>query len=355
MRVVSRIVECSNFGNIFDPKSGNPINRFLRTTLSDAQVDGMSLAAKRYYEATATAKLERMGIGGAGSPMHLAAPGVVTGSKAGPFGDRATGIRLETARLSPKAFFKGDWMGAKPFAMNLQHAAAEAASHISDAGHDYIGRINLDNPNMHPDVLTYELRNLVGNAARRGGSATANVGRLALPYANVSAQGIGRVARAIGERPGASAMTAAMGLGSFALLSILTHMKSAAHLDFLQNQISLQQREANVALATSDDPQKPTMIPLPQEMRAAYAFALDVMSKAVNIIAARHDKVSFNNLWEGLQEFFGSHVTSSNWMAMQHGLVDTFDFINLPPMLGKVDWNHVVQNGISSIPVHTNQ
>jgi hypothetical protein len=309
----------------------------------------MSLAAKRYYEATATAKLERMGIGGAGSPMSLAAPGVVTGSKAGPFGDRATGIRLEGARLSPKAFFSGQWMGAKPILMNLQHAAAEAASHISDAGHDFIGRINLDNPNMNHEQLTYELRNLVGNAARTGASTTANVGRLALPYANVSMQGIGRVARAVGERPVATAMTAAMGLGSFALLSILTHMKSAAHLDFLQNLLSLQQREANVALATSDDPLKPTMIPLPQEMRAPYAFALDVVSKAVNIIAARHDKVSFQNLWDGLQEFFGSHVTSSNWMAMRHGVVDMMDFLNLPPPLGKMDWNYVAQNGISSI------
>jgi hypothetical protein len=339
-----------NVGNIFDPKADNAINRALRSMTSDAQVDGMAQAAKRYYEATATARLERMGIGGAGSPMHLAAPGVVSGAKAGPFGEPAARIRLEGARLSPKAFFKADWMGAKPFLMNVKHAASEAASHLSDAGHDFIGRLNLDNPNMHPETLTYELRNLVGNASRTGASTAANVGRLALPYANVSMQGLGRFARAVGERPVGAPLTAAMGLGSFALLSILTHMKSAEHLDFLQNQISLQQREANVILGTDDDPRKPNVIPLPQEMRAAYAMALDVVSKAVNIIAARHDKVSFQNLWDGIQDFFGSHITTSNAMAMRHGVVDMMDFLNPPPPLGKMDWNYVAQNGISSIP-----
>lgn len=339
-----------NIGNIFAARAENSINQFLRSTLGDAQVDKISAAALRYYKNTATAKLERMAYGGAGSPMSLAAPGVLPGTKAGPFGDPTMRMRSEGAGLSPKAYFDGQWMGSKPFLFNLQRAFAEAASHMSDAGHDFVGRLNLDNPKVHPETLAYELRNLVGNASRKGSSKAMQGATQLLPYSNVSVQGVGRFARAIGERPAAAPLTAAMGLGSMALLSILTHMKSAGHLDFLQNQITLQQREANVILATSDDPLKPNVIPLPQEMRIPYAFVLDAMSKAVNIVAARHDKVSFDALWHGLQDFFGSHVTTSNTMAMRHGMVDLLDAINLPPVLGRMDWNHVAANGLSSIP-----
>ena len=161
----------------------------------------------------------------------------------------------------------------------------------------------------------------------------------------MSTQGVARAVRAVGERPAGAPVTMAVGLGTMALLSIMSHMRSGAHMDTLQNNLSLQQREANVALALNDDPNKPTMIPLPQELRAGYAFALDVVSKAVNMVAARHDPVSFQNLWDGITHFLGSHVTTSNALAMRHAGVDVGDFINLPPMLGHMDWNNVISTG----------
>lgn len=337
------------FSRMMHADSPNIVNRTLRGLIGDAPVDAMSQAADHWHKSSTTDWIKGMGTSGQGSPMHLENPGVVTGARGGPFGG-AEGIRLMSARLSPRAFFSGQWMGAKPFVLNLQHATAEALSNINDASHDFIMRLNKNNPNVDPETLVYEVRNMVGNPVRTGSSRALQGISSVLPYTNVSVQGIGRILRAIGEHPVGTPLTLATGLGSMALLSLLTHMQSAAHMDFLQNRLSLQQREANIALALNGDPDKPTMIPIPQELRAAYAFMLDVMSKAINFIGARHDQTTFNGVWEGIKDFLGSHITTSNAKAMLHGGIDAGDFINTPPLLGRIDWNTVAQNGIGNLP-----
>jgi hypothetical protein len=332
------------FAEITAPGAKNHVNAWLRSLMGDATVDTMHQSARSRWENSGAAYTHGLGIGGQGSPMHMEPPGVVTGRRAGPFNTQTPqGLRLISAKLAPKAFFDGQWMGAKPFALNVERAVAEAMSHMSDAGHDYFAKLNRDNPNVDPHTLTYETRNLVGNPVRRGSGSAIGVARAVLPYSNVSIQGYGRRMRAMGEHPLATATTAAIGHGTLAALSILTHMRSAAHMDYLQNELSLQQREANVALALNDDPHKPTSIPLAQEDRLPYAFALDIMAKAINTIAARHDPDYFNMVWEGLKDFLSSHITTSNWRSMIHGGIDAGDFINLPPMLGRVDWNAVSQ------------
>jgi hypothetical protein len=136
----------------------------------------------------------------------------------------------------------------------------------------------------------------------------------------------------------------AVGLGSLAAFSILTMMRSGAHLDVLQNLLSTQQRAANLVLGLNDDPLKSTEIPLAQEIRAPFAFALDITAKMINIIAARHDPNVATAVSEGLAHFFGSNITSTTVDAMRHGFVDTADFANLPSFMGRIDWNRVIQN-----------
>jgi hypothetical protein len=334
------------FAELIHPNANNFINRNYRAMSGDAAVDAMHQAATNRWEQSFTNWKDMMGISGQSSPMRVEAPGLAMGTKAGQLGgrERRAGIRLETARIVPHAFVDGSWSGAaRAKWINLQNTMGNVFNSLGEVGHDMWGRLNWDNPNLDRDTLAYEMRNLVGNPSRAGSSAILGKVSSALPYTNVSMQGIGRVLQAQGERPWATPVTIATGLGTAALASIFTHMRSAAHMDFMQNQLSLQQREANIALATSDDPTAPTMIPLPQEFRPAYAFMLDLMSKVVNILGARHDPDVFQSVYDGISHFLGSNITSSNLAAIRHGAVDIADFVNLPQFMGRVDWNAVLQ------------
>ena len=63
-----------------------------------------------------------------------------------------------------------------------------------------------------------------------------------------------------------------------------------------------------------------------------------------------HDPTTFNGVWEGLKDFLGSHITTSDAMAMQHAGVDMVDVVNLPPYLGHIDWNDAINNGLANLP-----
>jgi len=338
-----------NFADIFHPEASNPANKMLRAIAGDPVVDAIHQHAENVWQNSDTKQIKDLNISGAGTVGTLDAPGVLTGKKGGPLGMSGAGVRLQSANLSPHAFFDGQWMGAKPYVINLRNAMAEAFTNISDAGHDYVARLNLDNPNIDPESLTYNVRNLYGNPGRKGSSYLAQKGAGYIPWLNVGMQELGSTAKAVTNNVPRTALTMATGMGTLALLQILTHMRSAAHMDFLQNQLSLQQREANVTLALDPDPTKPTMIPLPRSLRMANAFMLDVMSKAVNTIAARHDPDVFNGVWEGIKDFLSGHITTSTAMAIRHAGVDMGDMFNLPPILGHIDYNSIISNGLSNI------
>lgn len=341
-----------NFADLFHPNATNPVNKAMRAYAGDPIADAIHQAAQARWEQSGTKWIREQGIAGAGSAIKLDAPGVVTGKQAGPHGEpeAPVGIRSLSAGLSPKAYFSGDWMGAKPHFLNLRSALGEALSNVSDAGLDYSARLNRHNPNISPEALTYNIRNLYGNPSRKGSGATLGKITGVLPWANIGMQELSSTAGAFVKRPIGSTVTVATGLGTLALISILTHMRSAAHMDFLQNQISTQQREANVVLGLSDNPDAPTEIPLPRSMRVPYAFMLDMVSKAVNVIGARHDPLTFNGVWDGIKDFLGAHITTSDAMAMRHAGVDMGDFVNLPPWAGHIDYNALIQNGLTNLP-----
>ena len=339
------------FASLFERGANNPANNMLRATAGDAVVDSLHKMANDRWQASTEKWIREQGMKGAGSPIHMDAPGIVTGTQATRMGEQPAGIRSLGANLAPKAYFSSDWAkGNKPFFINLRNAVGEFLGHISDAGLDQVAALNRNNPNISPEALAYNVRGLYGNPSRKGGSVAVQKATSVLPWANVAMQEIGAVGAGVGRNPFGAALTGTVGLGGLALLTILTHMRSQAHMDFLQNQISTQQRESNVILATNSDPNKPTEIFLPRAVRVPYAFMLDVMSKVVNLVAARHDPVTFNGVWEGLKDFFSNHITTSDAMAMQHAGIDMGDFINLPPYMGHVDYNAALQNGLANLP-----
>lgn len=335
-RVANRLAD------VLHPQATNVFNTGLRSMIDPSIVDTMHQSIKSYYANSTVAFARERGIAGQSSPIHTEAPGFVTGSKASRVGDRGAGVRLETARVAPRAFINGRWAAPRAAGIRIHNVLGDIFNSISDLGHEQWLRTNRGNPNISPERLTYETRNLVGNPSRMGSSKIVQGMSSLLPYTNVSMQGIGRAMRAVGDSPVRTPLTIAMGLGTAAALSILTHMRSAAHMDYLQNQVSLQQRAANIQLGMNDDPSKPTAIPIPQELRPAYAYMLDLVSKAINVIGARHDPEIFKAVWDGLTHFLGGHITNSNMDSIIHGGVDMADFINVPPIVGRVDWNAVI-------------
>jgi hypothetical protein len=340
-----------DFANYFAPTAQNSANRWVRAMAGDAPVDALHQMAQQRWENSGTKAVEAMHVGGSGSPGVMNAPGVRVGTRAGPQGDvTPQAVRLQVANLAPKAFYKADWAGAKPFFMYMRNAVAEGFDHMASAGQEYAGRLNIDNPNVGDAARTYAIRNMFGNPGRMGSSPLAQKASGYVPWLNIAAQELASTGSALGKNPFGVAGTIATGIGTLAAIQLLTHMRSQQHMDFLQNQISTQQREANIYLALNSDPTKPTVIPLPRSLRLANAFMLDVVSKAINYIGARHDLNTFNGVWEGLKDFLGSHITTSDAMAMRHAGVDMMDVFNLPPYLGHLDYNRLIQNGISNAP-----
>ena len=322
-----------NIANMLRPDQiinhfGGPLSKLL----GNATVQSMHKALEDYYLNSVTNRIRGMGIGGSGAPIKSDLPALaIEGSKQ---------MRTVAAKMVPQLFFSGKWMGTKPFFLRLNRVIQEAMTNMGDAGHDAFARLNFNNPKVDKQTLAYETRQLTGDPGTHGASAWIKTISGALPYTNVGLQGIARFGRALGD--GVAPVTLASGLGTLALASILTHMRSPAHMDYLQNELSEQQRAGNLVLATNDDPHKPTLIPLPQEFRAAYALALDLMSKAVNFLAARHDSGVRDNVMEAIKDFLGSHITNSSEGAMVHGAVDAGGVINLPPYAGQFDWNAVL-------------
>jgi hypothetical protein len=319
---------------IIEQGQDNWINNYMRAHHGDAYVNTWQDTLQRVYEATKTAQKPGMGIGGMGIPVATDLPSLqIPGNKQ---------ASLLAAHLVPKLFFSEGAYGkghVVPIAMNLNRAVSEAMGHLSDAGHDYFANLNWDNPNLTRDQLTYETRNLTGNPGQHGSNELLRKVTSVLPYANIGLQGTARLGRSIGERPVGAPMTMATALGSLALIELLTHMRSHEHMDYYENELSTQQRAANFIFATGSDPRQPTMIPVAQELRAPKAFMTELVAKVMNIAALQHDPDAYKNIWNGIVDFLGSHVSMASRDSVIHGAVDAVDFANLPPYAGHMDWN----------------
>jgi hypothetical protein len=265
----------------------NPINRWLRASVGDATVDGMQQSMERYFQNTVTNRMRgELGLGGQGIPVKSDLPALQIKAE-----QDARLLQQDSsfAVLCREVEDTGTNFATKPYFVKLDKVIEGAMANLSDAGHDYYARLNWNNPRVSKEALAAETRGLTGDPGVRGSSTLMRGATSMIPYLNIAMQGTARLGKSIGDRPLGSAMTMATGLGTMALAEILTHMQSPEHLDYLQNNVGLQQREANVILATSSDPTKGTMVALPQEFRAPYALVLDLMSKAVNLVAMKHD------------------------------------------------------------------
>lgn len=327
--------------NMLEKGNNNPVNRTLRGYMGDAAVDTMVQSARNHYHNSASYQMEaKYGLGGMGLPVKTELNSLTMPA------DRYS--HSVAAHLVPKAFVnKGAWGSTKATLINLNRIIGEEMGHLSDATHQYAAKLNMDNPNISRHTLTYEIRNMTGDPGVRGSNRYLNAATDVLPYANIGMQGTARFGRAMFENPAMTSVAAATGLLSISLIELLTHMRSHEHMAYFDNTLSTQQHAGKVVLATDDDPNKPTLIPMAQEYQFAHALAKDFASKILNLTALRTDEPWYNAVWDSLNDFFGSHITNANVDSMIHGGVAAFDFLNLPQWAGHIDTSKVLHGDMS--------
>ena len=318
-----------------EPGATNPVNKLFRNTVGDASTEGMRQALDNYYHQTFTAELARRGTSNTGIPSRAELPSLnIDANKAATFA---------AARNVPEAFYGGQWGGTKPFLFKLNQAVGEALGHLSDAGNEGWARLNKDNPNMSQAQKTIEARRLMGDPGVSGANEKLRYASGLLPYLNISAQGTARSLRSYGERPVNAPLAKAVAFGTLALIQQLTAMRSPEHMDHYQNSLSNQQHEANFQFYTHPDPNRYTAVPVAQEDRPFKALMDQLVAHATNIVAQRHDPLTFASVENMIKDFLSGHISNATWDQMKHGLADITDVVNLPPIVGHIDHYKLMQ------------
>jgi len=316
----------------FDKSNPNKSTQFLNSILTPQQMDVIRNRLLTYYTGTTTAEMKAAGVSGMGVPFRTRLPAFArTG------GESPTTIRLVSGELSPKLFMSGGKLGTiKPHWIDLKKAVEESFASVSDAGHEYFYRLNKFKGGIDKDTLAYETRALVGDPGVAGSGAIASGIRSAVPYANVSAQGLSRFGRAINETPVGTLVGLASSLGTVGLLSLYTAMQNDATRDYLQNVISTQARAANVLIFGNANPALHTAFSLPQELRPVYAMVLDILSKALNVMAMRDDPEHHDGVLGFLKDWFSQHIENSTWQSALHGVGDAANVVDVPGAVNAV-------------------
>jgi hypothetical protein len=88
-----------------------------------------------------------------------------------------------------------------------------------------------------------------------------------------------------------------------------------------------------VVLGTGNTPEENAQYSLPQHLRPLYPLMLDVVSKAVNTMAAMHDPVSFDGVYQFMKDWFSEHIENSTGQSTLHGAADALNFIDMPSIV----------------------
>ena len=307
---------------------GNPVNKLLRSMLTPGQVDAMSTSLKNYYMNTVTAEQRVNRGGGVGSPFRSELPAYTTG--------QGRKVRMISNAQVPELFMANQMAGLRPHVVNIRKAIESTFNTLSDAGHDYFYRQNRVFSRLSPRSIGYETRELVGDPSTRGSSPRIQALTDVLPYANVSMQGVARRGRAFAETPIGTSAAYASAIGSVALLSLMTAMRSPDHMKHLEEGLTTQQRESNPTFYLDPDPSKATQFSLAQEDRILYPIMLDFVSKAINLHAAQVDPDHATDVYKFMKDFFAEHVENSTLESTLHALNDQTNFLNVPPIVNAI-------------------
>ena len=265
-------------------------------------------------------------------------------------------IRLQMARVEPRILINGIGDSSmRPFFINAQSAISDAFIHASEATHDFLFRLNKDNPNFDPQANALNVRRIVGDPAESGIGRIPQELRSIVPYANVAVQGARAMTSELTARPINTSLGMVTGYGSLIALGLLTAFQSKENLQHYTNDLSVQQRASNLVIYNGPHGESSAiLIPYPQEARWATPLITEGLFHGFNLAGAAHDKTSRTDVLQFLKSLAFEHVDKATNSATLHGVNDAFNFLDWPVYLkagmalaggsGKLDLAKVVED-----------
>jgi hypothetical protein len=304
------------------PNSGEATATTLRKIFGNRFVDAAHTRAKAAYHSSVYAEMRGQGVSSTGAHGSMEAPTYQLAPQ-----DRTT-VRTSMSSLDPNLFhnkLKGSYL-------NFQGLVHDVNNVIGDAPISHYYRLNkqFNLGGRSSQELAHAVRTVVGDPGIGGASKVTRGITAAVPYSNVSMQGIDAIGRALHQAPvgTTAAMTSAVLIP--ALASLYTAMRAGPEaVKHLQEEVSTRQRESNVYLYHGDDqdhPEKATSISLPQEMRMPYALMLEMTANGLGAFQHREGEPMHERIFHSLQDVFSHRVSHTTLTALTHAAQDTVGF-----------------------------
>jgi hypothetical protein len=356
--MIRRMPELSS---LLDPDNQNFATQTMTSMVGKPMMRSLSDKLMDIYGNSSVATAGQLGIGGQSLQQRMRLP--VFNRDAG--SDRT--IRLMSAQIEPRMLLNRDGSASmRPFIYNAQRAISDAFVNASEATHQFLYKLNKDNPNFSKEQLAFETRSIVGDPSRSGAGAIPQILRTHIPYSNVAVQGTGRLGRAFLEAPINTSLAMVTSLASLSALSLLTAFRSNNNLHHLMNETSDEQRASNVIVYNGENGgQDALMFALPQEMRPFHPIVHNIVLHGLNMAGAAVDAATRTDTLTFLKNLAFDHIDKSAVEAAKHGINDALGFFDLPPYLklglaaaggsGRVDlarmWNDAATGnfGLNSI------
>ena len=312
----------NELSHAFDPKNKNRnvSTQMLSSIITDHQMQQISDTLRDYYLRTATHQDRLGGAGGSGLSLRADLP-------TGRGGPSMRQVQMIANELVPELFVGG----ARGKLVRLRRAVDEVFNDIGDSGHSWLNRLNANNPNLSPEERISQIRGITGDPGRQPGNKGVRGVAQALPYTNVSMQGIASSIKPLVERPIGTSIKLLTGLGMLHAFSMYTAMHSPETMNDYEN-MSAQQGAAFVPFYLGSGISK-IMLPSPQEWHFLNPLMKDFVSKLFNFSAAHHSQDVFSGMADMIEELLHSHIENNTFTAMRHGISDAVNFLNVPPIL----------------------
>jgi hypothetical protein len=232
--------------------------------------------------------------------------------------------------------------------LHLKNLIHDLHGTVSDAPHAALFELNKSNPmymengRMNYDRLGRDVQQVIGDPGRRGGaskgfSSAADTG---IPFYNTSKQAAGTMLASYRDHPFMWGSSAASLAAMYSLASHLSALVSGkAHTDFLENQISNQQKESTPIIfhGPGTDPHNHTELQTSQEVRPIYGIINDMIGAGVGSFQAHSDANFKDRLVYMLSDLFHHHVSTNVHKQTAAGLMDMFGYpLQLSPMVSAV-------------------
>jgi len=223
--------------------------------------------------------------------------------------------------------------------INLRSLIRDLHGAVLDAVNGFAYDLNRQNPAImqqgrpNTRMLGHMAQSMIGDPATMGASTWARGIARSVPLANIGMQAMAATLRSFRDHPVNWSLGATIPMFLLSLGSQLSAITSGQdHVDYLQNHMSDQQKEANAIFfhGKGTTPDQHTELSLPQPFRWLYPYVNALTASALGVF--RSDGLSLQSLEHMLSEFFSSHVSTSTVHQMGLGGTEALEFpLSVPP------------------------